>query len=195
MKIFCLNLTMDKLMLMYDNYGDISFHKLFEWMVPKFGDVKTFYECLAAKMWNYMVYCIQTKGFTPKYFDPADEKYIQVDHVANFFGCQLAQSLWGNPSIDQCWLTRELLDTIGMCVESMPRNAFKDIYCYMHFVDDDWDVEEGSDDWDETYTDKKSAVQMTRLTIAISLQFLRMVLIVAGKIASSLDAGSPLMRA
>jgi hypothetical protein len=72
-------------------------------MVPKFGEGKTFFDCLAERMQNYMVNSIQTKGWTPKYSNhSADKKYIDVDHVANFFGCQLAQSLLGNPSMEKC---------------------------------------------------------------------------------------------
>jgi hypothetical protein len=101
-----------------------------------------------------MTHCITTKRWTPKYYDPSmDEKYITADHVARFFGCQLARSLRGNPSIERCWSTRESLDAIGTCMESMPKNAFEDMYRCLHF-DDDWDVEEG-DEWDEIYSDKR----------------------------------------
>ncbi len=89
------------------------------------------------------MHSIQTKGLTPnKYYDPADEKYINMDHIAHFFGCQLDQSLWGNPSFERCWLMQELLNAIGMCMESMPNNAFEDMYRCLHF-DDDWDEDTG----------------------------------------------------
>ncbi len=102
----------------------------------KNGDGKTFYECLAARMQNYMVHSIHMKGWTPKYYNPADEKYNNADHIAHFFGCQIAQSLRGNPSIERCWSTQESLDAIlGMCMESMPKNAFEDMYCCLHFDD------------------------------------------------------------
>ena len=55
--------------------------------------------------------------------------------------------------IKRCWATQESLDAIGMCMESMSKNAFKDIYSCLHF-NDEWDNgEEGEDD---TYTDRKT---------------------------------------
>jgi hypothetical protein len=56
----------------------------------------------------------------------------------HFFGCQLAQSLRGNLSIDCTFLTCESLDAIGTCMECMSRNAFEDIHTCLH-VDDEWD--------------------------------------------------------
>ena len=57
-----------------DEGGDICFHCIFEWMLPKFWGSKTFYECLAPRMWNYMVHFIATKNWVPKYYDPMDKK-------------------------------------------------------------------------------------------------------------------------
>jgi hypothetical protein len=67
-----------------------------------------------------------------------------------FFGCQLARSLRGNPSIEQTCSLRESLDAIGTCMECMPKNAFQEIYTCLHF-DDDWD----DDGWGDVYTDEK----------------------------------------
>jgi hypothetical protein len=102
-------------------------------------------------MRNFMLHSIKTKGWTPKYYCPADEKVIIADHVARFFGCQPVLSLRGNPSIKHTWLTRESLDAIGTCMEYMPKNAFKDIYTCLHF-DNDWDDNDG---WDNVYADQK----------------------------------------
>ena len=95
-----------------------------------------------------MLHHIQTKGWTPIYY--RKEKVISADDVAHFFGCQLAWSLRGNTSIKRIWSTRELLDTIGTCMECMPKNAFQDIYTCLHF-DDDWDDNE----WGDVYADEK----------------------------------------
>jgi hypothetical protein len=70
-----------------------------------------------------MLHVIKTKGWVPKYYRPSNEKYIRANDVACFFGCQLTRSLRGNPSIEQCWSTRELLDAIGTCMESMKLRA------------------------------------------------------------------------
>ena len=95
-------------------------------MLPLF-DGDSFYKFLAARMRNYMLHVIKEKGWVPKYYCPSDKKYILADDVAHFFGCQLAQSLRGNPLIEQYWSTRESLDAVGMCMKSMPKNAFEDI--------------------------------------------------------------------
>ena len=52
--------------------------------------------------------------------------------------------------IKRIWSTRESLDTIGTCMECMPKNAFQDIYTCLHF-DDDWDDNE----WGDVYADEK----------------------------------------
>jgi hypothetical protein len=122
---------------MIDEHGNVCFHKIFEWMQPTF-DGESFYECLSALMRNYMVHSIKSKGWMPCYHCPADGKVIVADDVARFFGCQIARNLRGNPSIAHTWSTHEPLDTIGACMESMPKMAFQDIYHCLHF-DDDWD--------------------------------------------------------
>jgi len=134
-----------------DEHGDIRFCRIYEWMLPSFDGV-SFYKFLAARMRNYMLHIIKEKGRVPKYYRPSDKKYILADDVARFFGCQLARSLSGNPSIERCWSIWESLDAIGTCMESMPKNAFEDIYSCLHFNDDWNDGEEWEDD---TYTDRK----------------------------------------
>jgi hypothetical protein len=135
-----------------DAHGDIRFSRIYEWMLPSF-DGDSFYEFLAARMRNYMLHVIKTKGWVPKYYRPSDKKYIRADDVARFFGCQLARSLRGNMSIERCWSTRESLDAIGTRMESMPKNAFEDIYSCLHF-NDDWD--DGEEWEDNTYADQKT---------------------------------------
>ena len=88
-----------------DEHGDIRFCHIYEWMLPSF-DGDSFYEFLAARMRNWMLHRIKEKGWVPKNYCPSDEKYILADDVSRFFGCQLARSLRGNPSIEQCWSTR-----------------------------------------------------------------------------------------
>ena len=50
------------------------------------------------------------------------------------------------PPIDKTWSTQESLDEIGTVKESMPKDAFRDLYRCLHFTDD-WDEEE-SVEWD-----------------------------------------------
>jgi hypothetical protein len=119
-------------------------------MLPTFESV-SFYEFLSARMRNFMLHSIKDKGWTPLYYPPADRKVISADNVAHFFGCQLARSMRGNPSIERTWSTRKSLDAIGTCMECMPKNAFQDIYTRLHF-NDDWD---GDNKWGDMYGDSR----------------------------------------
>ena len=101
-----------------------------------------------------MVFIMRNKGFKPRYFDPADDLVITGDHVHCFFGCQMGRMLRGFPSIEATWSTRESLSAIGPVKESMPKDAYLDIYRCMHFSDD-WDEEDEIVDWDAVYPDRK----------------------------------------
>jgi hypothetical protein len=147
-EFFSPNLTDEELKGMVDVHGDIRFSKIFEWMLPSF-DGLSFYEFLSARMRNFMLHSIQTKGRTPLYYSPSDGKVISADDAARFFGCQLARSL-RNPSIERTWLTRESLNAIGTCMECMPKNAIQEIYTCLHF-DDNWE----DDGWGDVYADEK----------------------------------------
>jgi hypothetical protein len=122
---------------MFHVHGDIPFYQTFEWLLPSFGG-ESFYECLLAWMCNFMLHNIKANRLMSKYYHPANGKGINKDNAVHFFGCQLARSLRGNLSIDGTWLTQELLDVIGTCMECMPNNAFKEIYQWLH-IDDNWD--------------------------------------------------------
>ncbi len=130
-----------------DAHGTNHYHKVFKWLLPKFGE-DGFYKFVAAQMRNYMIQIIQKRAYKPSYFDPIDEKYITADHVARFFWCQLVHVRKGLASVGDCWSTHKLLDAIGIAKESMPCNAFYDMMRCMHFVND-WEDEEG-DEWDDT---------------------------------------------
>jgi hypothetical protein len=132
---FCPKVSDKELKGFIDKHGNIRISRIYKWMLPLF-DGDSFYEFLAARMRNWMLHVIKAKGGVPKFYRLSDEKYIQADNVARFFGCQLARSLRGNPSIKLCWSTWELLDAIGTCMESIPKNAFEDIYSCLHFNND-----------------------------------------------------------
>jgi hypothetical protein len=108
---------------MINEHGNVRFHKIFELMLSTFYG-ESFYECLSVRMCNYMVHSIKSKGWMPCYYCPADGKVIVADVVAHFFCCQIARSLWDNPSIARTWLTCKPLDAISTCMESMPKMAF-----------------------------------------------------------------------
>ncbi len=144
------NISDKELKGMVDVHSNVRFSKIFEWMLPML-DGESFYEFLSTRMHNFMLHSIKTKGWMPKYYCPANKKVIVADHIAHFFGCQLARSLRGNLSIKRTWLTCKLLNAIGTCMECMPKNAFEDIYTCLHF-DDNWDDNDG---WDNVYADQK----------------------------------------
>jgi hypothetical protein len=160
--------TTEKLAAMYNGNGDLRFYRIFEWMLPKFGNVDdiSFYEYMAARMQNYMLHIISSSDWKPKYFCPAKEKYITAEDVARFFGCQLARSLRGNPSIEWTWSTREALDAIGTCMECMPRCAFEDIIVVFTSMTVGMTMPASGT---RSIRTKQCAVQMTRLIIAVNL--------------------------
>ena len=51
------------------------------------------------------------------------------------------------------WSVRKILGSVPSMKESMPQDAYKDLYCCMHFVDD-WGADLDSK-WDEYFTDLK----------------------------------------
>ncbi|KAL3765172.1 hypothetical protein ACHAW5_008591 [Stephanodiscus triporus] len=87
-ELFGVKLAEGDLEKMRDAHGVIRYHLVFEWLLPTFSE-EGFYEFVAGRMRNYMIHIMKDELFRPSYFDPMDEKYIQADHVARFFGCQL----------------------------------------------------------------------------------------------------------
>ena len=160
---FSVKMTDEELESVKDKSGDIRFERIFEWLLPRFGEdgAIDFWEFLAARMRNYMIHIMRAKDFKPKFYNPKpvdilDKTTIRADHVARFFGCHIARMLRGFPSIDETWSTRESLRSIGAVKDSMPQDAYKDIYRCMHFSDD-WEEEEENVAWDSVYDDPKYA--------------------------------------
>eukprot|EP00956_Cyclotella_meneghiniana_P044101 scaffold301830_cov89-Cyclotella_meneghiniana.AAC.2 len=80
-------------------------------------------------MRNYMLHIIRTKGFKPRYYNPmVDTKRIEAHHVARFYGVHMARMLRGFPSIEETWSSRESMDHIAPAAESMPKDAYIDMY-------------------------------------------------------------------
>lgn len=130
-ELFTPKITSDELESLKDSAGDIRFESVFEWMLPKFtvgNTEQTYFQFIAARMRNYMLHIISTKGFKPKFYNPSKGVVIQDHHVARFFGVHLARMIAGFPSIDNTWSTRESLKHVGAAAECMPKNAYKDMY-------------------------------------------------------------------
>ena len=55
-----------------DEAGDICFERIFDWLLPRFGEDGTidFWEFHAALMRNYMIHIMRTKDLKPKYYNP-----------------------------------------------------------------------------------------------------------------------------
>ncbi|KAL7538013.1 hypothetical protein ACHAXR_008222 [Thalassiosira sp. AJA248-18] len=126
-KNFATNITDEEMKCLKDSSGDIRFESIFEWLLPTFGEddeTSSFFEFIAARMRNYMVYIQRTKEFKPKFYDPPKGNTIQHHDVARFYGCHLARMLRGFPSIEETWCIRESLDAVGAVKESMPKDAY-----------------------------------------------------------------------
>ena len=122
-----------------------------DWCIPTF-DGELYWEWPASRMHNYMVHFTETEEWKPRYYDPPRNHIILAEHVCRFFGCQYTRMLHGFLSIDKTWPTRESLDVIGTVKESMPKDAFRDLYRCLHFTDD-WDEEDGVE-WNDIYLDE-----------------------------------------
>ena len=148
------NITQEEIELLKDEAGGICFHKVMEFCLPRFVDPEvgqqSLWEWQAARMRNYMVYLIVHHSYKPKYYDLMGDgkteefKYITADHIARFYGVMMARIWSNNSSIDNMWSIRKILDTVPFVKESMPQDAYKDLYRCMHFVDD-WEADSGSE--------------------------------------------------
>ena len=148
----------EKVKGMMDANGELRYFRIFDDLLPTVGD-DHFYAYLAARACSYMTYLMVQCNWKPRYYKPDEGLIILTDHIARFYGCQLARSNDGFPSIDDSWSTRDPLEAIGPLKECMPRDAFRDMYRCMHF-NDDFD-EESPDEWSDVYFDKKHSSPAT----------------------------------
>jgi hypothetical protein len=125
----------EKVKGMMDANGKLRYFRIFDDLLPTVGD-DHFYAYLAARACSYMTYLMVQCNWKPRYYKPDEGLIILTDHIARFYGCQLARSNDGFPSIDDSWSTRDPLEAIGPLKECMPRDAFRDMYRCMHLNDD-----------------------------------------------------------
>jgi hypothetical protein len=119
---------------MKDLYGNIRNNKIFDRMMPTFGNTgELFWDFVVARMQAYMTH-LMIEGWTPQWFDPDNGTVILLDHIARMFGCQQGRSLGGFPSIDASWSTQCPLNSNAPFKESIPRNAFTNMYRCFHFA-------------------------------------------------------------
>jgi hypothetical protein len=157
-ELFSVKMEFDKVKGMMDANGDLRYSRIFDDLLPILGN-EHFYAYLAARARSYMTYLMTTHKWKPRYYKPDEDTIILTDHITRFYGCQLAQSNNGFPSIDESWFTRDPLEAIGPLKECMPRDVFRDMYRCMHF-NDDFD-EESPDEWSDVYFDKKHSSPTT----------------------------------
>ena len=100
-----------------------------------------------------MLHLVKDKEWKPRFYDTTTYKAILTEHVVRFFGCQSARMLRGFPPICKTWSTRESLDAVGAVKESMPKDAFRDMYRCLHFCDD-WEDNDGVN-WEDKHLDDK----------------------------------------
>jgi len=63
---FTVNISDEELERLKDDSDNIRFYKVFQWLLPKYGD-KSFWKFLAARMRNYMIHIMRSDGFKPLY--------------------------------------------------------------------------------------------------------------------------------
>jgi hypothetical protein len=151
-ELFDVKISEEDLKGLLDENGDLRFHRVHEWALPKLGE-ESYWEWIAARMRNYMLHITLHDGYSPRFYKPKDDHVILADHVARFFGCQHARMMKGHPSIEHAWNTRDSLLHVGPCAESMPLAAFMDMHRCLHFADD-WE-EDADTDWEDVYLDEK----------------------------------------
>ena len=154
---FTVKITQDKVKELMDEHGDIRFHKVLEWTLPRFGDEEDeiLWDWQAVRMRNYMTYIMEHKDYKPKYYNPSKNIVITGDHICRFYGVCIGRMLSGNGSIADVWSTRDPFSAVGPIKESMPQDAFKDLCRCMHFVDD-W--EDDDERWNKVYADRKEDI-------------------------------------
>ena len=135
------NISDEELDLLRDIKGEIHFEKVFEWVLPRFGEDKneTLFPWQAARMRNYMTKKVVEGGWKPKYYRGDDT--IQPDHLARFYGTLLAKMLIGSQLMNQMFCTREIFNAVPPVQQSMTKNALEDLTSCLHY----------SDDWDPIY--------------------------------------------
>jgi hypothetical protein len=74
-------------------------------------------------------------------------------HVARFYGACLGRMLNGGRSIDQIFLTREILDAVPSIQVAMTKGTLEDLTTCLHYSDD-WDPKDNGL-WDDIYDDAK----------------------------------------
>ena len=128
--MFSVKMDIEKVKGMMDANGDLRYSRIFDDLLPNVGD-EHFYAYLTARAPSYMTYLmVQRKievqrNWKPRYYKPDEGLIILTDHIARFYGCQLARSNNGFPSIDNSWSTRDPLEAIGPLKECMARDAFR----------------------------------------------------------------------
>eukprot|EP00956_Cyclotella_meneghiniana_P038739 scaffold159386_cov22-Cyclotella_meneghiniana.AAC.1 len=149
--LFTPKFTDEELASMKDASGDIRVEKVFEMLLPRFGE-QTYFEFIAARMRNYMLHIVANKNYKPKFYKPALGKKIEADHVARFYGVHMSRMICGFPTIEETWSTREALKHVSSAAECMPKDAYIDMYRCMHFSDD-WEPNENGDDeyWEDIF--------------------------------------------
>ena len=125
--MFSVKMDIEKVKGMMDANGDLRYSRIFDDLLPNVGD-EHFYAYLTARAPSYMTYLmVQRKievqrNWKPRYYKPDEGLIILTDHIARFYGCQLARSNDGFPaSIDNSWSTRDPLEAVGPLKGCMPR--------------------------------------------------------------------------
>ncbi len=94
-ELFSVKMDIEKVKGMMDANGDLRYSRIFDDLLPTVGD-EHFYAYLAARARSYMTYLMVQcnievqRNWKPRYYKPDEGLIILTDHIARFYGCQLA---------------------------------------------------------------------------------------------------------
>ncbi|KAL7525563.1 hypothetical protein ACHAXR_001059 [Thalassiosira sp. AJA248-18] len=103
---FSVDITEEEVASLMDANGDIRFKTVLEWTLPTFGHDNhlNLWDWQAARIRNYMLYIIEYKWYTPKYYNPVEDLVIIGNHVYRIYGMMsMGRMQSGNSPIKDLW--------------------------------------------------------------------------------------------
>ena len=98
--MFSVDITPEEIEKLKDPSGDIRFHKVLQWCLPRFGedDDQILWDWQAERMNNYMAYIVKDKEYKPRYYTHG--VIITGNPICRFYGIMLGRSLCGGKAIN-----------------------------------------------------------------------------------------------
>ena len=74
-KDFDISLSPEELEQVKDDFGEVRYEKVHEFLLTKIGGMK-YFDWLAARMRNYMIFLIHHRGYKPRFYNPSKGKVL-----------------------------------------------------------------------------------------------------------------------